>query len=124
MRTTMRILVVDDSKPMRMIVIRMLRRAGYAGTDIGQAENGREALTAIESAAPDLVLSDWNMPEMNGLDLLRALRASGNEVPFGFITSEGSAAMRELAATSGARFLIAKPFDADSLSEALAGVLV
>ena len=120
----MRILVVDDSKAMRMIVIRTLRQAGYAGNDIEQAENGREALTMIEAAAPDLVLSDWNMPEMNGIDLLRTLRASGNEVPFGFVTSEGSPEMRELAASSGAMFLIAKPFDADSFGEALAGVLV
>lgn len=115
----MRILVVDDSKAMRMIVIRTLRQAGYAGSDVGQAENGREALSMIEADAPDLVLSDWNMPEMNGIDLLRTLRASGNEVIFGFVTAENSPATRELAATSGARFVIAKPFDADSFGEAL-----
>lgn len=119
----MRILVVDDSKAMRMIIIRTLRQAGYAGHEVEQATNGAEALEAVEDARPDLILCDWNMPEMSGMDLLHSLRARGDQVPFGFVTSEGSEEMRDLAREAGAQFLLAKPFNADSLSEALESVL-
>ena len=119
----MKILVADDSRVMRQIVIRTLRQAGYDDHDIIQAENGREAFDLVGSEAPDLVLSDWNMPEMTGIECLEALRASGSVVPFGFVTSEGSAEMREKAANAGALFLIAKPFTADTFTEHLEGVL-
>jgi two-component system chemotaxis response regulator CheY len=59
------------------------------------------------------------MPEMNGIDLLRTLRANGNAVRFGFVTSEGTADMRRTAAEEGAEFLIAKPFDGDTFTAAL-----
>jgi two-component system chemotaxis response regulator CheY len=90
----MKILVVDDSRVMRQIVIRTLRQAGYGGHEILEAENGRLALEHVRADPPDLVLSDWNMPEMNGIDALDALRASCCTVPFGFVTSEGSEEMR------------------------------
>ena len=120
----MKILVTDDSRVMRQIVIRTLRQAGYDDHDIIQAEDGREALEMVGSEKPDLVLSDWNMPEMTGIECLQALRASGSAVPFGFVTSEGSPEMREKAANAGALFLIAKPFTADTFRDALDGVLV
>ena len=119
----MKILVADDSRVMRQIVIRTLRQAGHGGHDIVEAESGKQALEMVQTEAPDLVLSDWNMPEMNGIDLLQALRAAGSSVPFGFVTSEGSEDMRARAASAGALFLIAKPFTAESFEEALSGVL-
>ena len=119
----MNVLIVDDSRAMRMIVTRTLRQAGYEGISVSEAANGREAFDAIMAGPPDLVLSDWNMPEMTGIELLQTLRRSGQEVPFGFVTSEGSEDMRGLAAASGALFLIAKPFGADTFREALAPVL-
>ena len=119
----MKILVADDSKVMRQIVIRTLRQAGHGGHDIVEAENGRDCLEKVLTERPDLVLSDWNMPEMNGIDCLDALRSSGSQVPFGFVTSEGSEEMRARAAAAGALFLIAKPFTAETFGEALAGVL-
>ena len=119
----MKILVADDSRVMRQIVIRTLRQAGYAGHDIVEAENGRQALELVHSESPDLVLSDWNMPEMTGIDLLAALCSAGSSVPFGFVTSEGSADMRARAEAGGALFLIAKPFTAEAFDEALAPVL-
>jgi two-component system chemotaxis response regulator CheY len=85
-----RILIVDDSRVMRNIVTRTLRQAGLGDHDFVEAGNGLEALEVISSVAPDLVISDWNMPEMNGLELLQKLRASGNQTTFGFVTSEGS----------------------------------
>ena len=119
----MKILVTDDSRVMRQIVIRTLRQAGYDDHDIIQAEDGREALQMVGTEKPDLVLSDWNMPEMTGIECLEALRASGSQVPFGFVTSEGSPEMREKAANAGALFLIAKPFTEETFRDALDGVL-
>jgi len=117
-----KILIADDSRVMRQIVIRTLRQAGHAGHELIEAENGREAVEKVRSEAPDLVLSDWNMPEMTGIDALDTLRASGSTVPFGFVTSEGSDEMRARAAASGAAFLISKPFTPEAFDEALTGV--
>ena len=119
----MKVLIADDSKVMRQIVKRTLRQAGYADAEVTEAGNGREALDVIAAGAPDLVLSDWNMPEMNGIELLLALRAQGHPVPFGFVTSEGSPEMRDQAQSAGALFLVSKPFTPDSFREALAPVL-
>lgn len=119
----MKILIVDDSKAMRMIVSRTLRQAGFGDHEYVEAGDGAEALEAVEREAPDLVLSDWNMPEVSGIELLRRLRAAGNAVRFGFVTSESTDAMRDIAAEAGALFLIAKPFTADTFAEALGGVL-
>ena len=119
----MKILVADDSRVMRQIVIRTLRQAGHGGHEVVEAENGRMALEMVHSEAPDLVLSDWNMPEMSGIDCLSALRASGSQVPFGFVTSEGSEDMRQRAAAAGAAFLIAKPFTPEAFDEALRTVI-
>ena len=118
----MKILIVDDSKAMRMIVTRTLRQAGFGEHEYLEAENGAEGLAQVGAESPDLVLSDWNMPEMNGIEFLQALRAGGDTVKFGFVTSESTDAMRDLAAESGALFLIAKPFTADTFSDALKGV--
>jgi two-component system chemotaxis response regulator CheY len=119
----MKILVTDDSRVMRQIVIRTLRQAGYDDHDIIQAADGKEAFDMVAAEQPDLVLSDWNMPEMTGIECLEALRASGSQVPFGFVTSEGSPEMRDKAASAGALFLIAKPFTEDTFRDALDGVL-
>lgn len=90
----MKLLIVDDSKAMRMIVNRTLKQAGFGGHTILEASNGNESLSLIEKEKPDLVLSDWNMPEMKGIDLLRTLRAAGNHTRLGFITSESSSEIR------------------------------
>lgn len=115
----MRVLVADDSTVMRRIVVRTLRQAGFDVSDILEAADGREAYETILADEPDLVLSDWNMPEMTGIESLRAVRAAGSTVTFGFVTSEGSDAMRAEAASAGAAFLIAKPFTADTFREVL-----
>ena len=118
----LRVVVADDSRVMRQIVVRTLRQAGY-DWDITEATDGAEAFAIARAEQPDLVLSDWNMPNMTGIDLLRALRAAGDDVPFGFVTSEGSPEMREKAANAGAIFLIAKPFNEDTFKEHLDGVI-
>jgi len=118
----MKILVVDDSKAMRMIVKRTLRQAGFNG-DADEAGNGVEALQAIKAQAPDLVLCDWNMPEMSGLELLQKLGTEGIKVKFGFVTSEGTPEMRDTAMRNGALFLISKPFTVESFQDTLTKVL-
>lgn len=115
----MNILIVDDSKAMRSIVLRTLRHAGYTGHKTKEATNGAEALQMIRESEPDLVISDWNMPEMNGIDLLKALRDEDCQVPFGFVTTEASPEQRRLAMESGAGFLITKPFTAEDFQSAL-----
>lgn len=119
----MKILIVDDSRVMRSIVARTLRQAELGDHDLIEAENGREGLERVAADRPSLVLSDWNMPEVSGIEFLCALRERGDATPFGFVTSEGSPEMRSVAAEAGALFLIAKPFTADSFRDALAGVL-
>jgi len=120
----MKIVVADDSRVMRQIVIRTLRQAGFTGHEILEAENGLEAVQLVQRETPDLVLSDWNMPEMTGIEALAALRGSGSNVPFGFVTSEGSDEMRQRATAAGAAFLIAKPFTPEAFQDALAGLPV
>lgn len=116
----MKIMIVDDSTAMRLIVKKTLRQAGFEGHEISEAEDGAQALAAITSAVPDLVLSDWNMPNMNGLQLLQALGAAGINVKFGFVTTEVTPDMRARAAGAGAKFLISKPFTAESFRQTLA----
>ena len=115
----MDILVVDDSKVMRSLVQRAIRQAGYRGLEFGEAENGVQALQKLTEVTPKLVLSDWNMPEMTGIEFLQQVRAAANKVPFGFITSESSAQIREMAVKNGAQFIITKPFTSDDVQEAL-----
>jgi two-component system chemotaxis response regulator CheY len=119
----MKIMIVDDSKAMRMIVTRTLRQAGFGHHTLEQAGNGADALRAIRSAPPDLVLSDWNMPEMSGLELLQQLQSDGPQVRFGFVTAEGSPEMRRMALEAGASFVITKPFTVESFQEVLGPVI-
>lgn len=120
----MKILVIDDSKVMRAIVKRTLRQAGFGGHEIQEAANGAEGFDMTKSFVPDLILCDWNMPELNGIDLLKKLRGEGDKTPFGFVTSEGTPEMREMATAEGAMFLITKPFTADDFERTLGPVLV
>ncbi len=117
------ILVIDDSRAMRMIVMRHLRQAGYGEATFLEAADGREGLALIRSRQPSVVLSDWNMPEMDGLELLRELRSSGSDISFGFVTSETTEEMHDLAFAEGADFLITKPFTVPAFEEALASVM-
>jgi two-component system chemotaxis response regulator CheY len=117
------ILIVDDSKAMRLIVRRTLRQAGFGEFEVQEAANGVEALEAIGKAPPTLVISDWNMPEMSGIELLRELNARKAGVRFGFVTTEGTSDMRAMADEAGALFLIAKPFTPEQFESTLRPLL-
>jgi two-component system, chemotaxis family, chemotaxis protein CheY len=119
----MKILIVDDSKAMRMIVRRHVEQARLPELEVLEAANGLEALEIIRADEPDLVFSDWNMPEMSGMELLNALRAEGSSVRFGFVTSESQPHMKDQALDAGALFLIVKPFTADDFQSVIARVL-
>jgi two-component system chemotaxis response regulator CheY len=119
----MKFLIVDDSKTMRMIVKRTLRQAGFGEHSITEAVNGKDGLDKAKEIEPDLILSDWNMPEMNGLEFLKALGQEGIKVKFGFVTSEGTAEMRATAAENGALFLISKPFTSETFKKNIGPVI-
>jgi two-component system chemotaxis response regulator CheY len=107
----MDILLVDDSRTMRMIIQRAIRQAGYRGLVVGEAENGAQAMEKLRAEQPKLIISDWNMPEMSGID------------PFGFITSETSSGIKDIAMKAGATFLISKPFTPEDVENALSPIL-
>lgn len=115
----MNILIVDDSRAMRLIVMKTLREAGYQGHDIAEAEDGAKALEQVKGEKPDLILCDWNMPNMTGPEFLQAMTEEGIDTIFGFVTTETTQEMKDKATELGARFLISKPFTPDSFRAAL-----
>ena len=119
----MDVLLVDDSKTMRLLVQRAIRQAGYRSLSIGEAANGVQALETMATEKPRLILSDWNMPEMSGIEFLGMLRVKKNMTPFGFITSEASADIKKIALAAGASFLLTKPFSPDDVQSALEPIL-
>lgn len=119
----MRVLIVDDSRAMRIIVARTLRQAGWEALDIEEASSGADAVEKLGERLPDLVLSDWNMPHMSGLELLEWLQERGFRGAFAFITSEATERMRAQALAAGAAAYLTKPFSAESFRTALGAVL-
>jgi two-component system chemotaxis response regulator CheY len=119
----MKILVVDDSRVMRQIVTRSLRQAGYAGHEVVEAADGVDGLRAFVLHDPELVLADWSMPQMSGLEMLTALRSRGDDVPFLFVTWERSDEVLSAAEAAGALGVVPKPFTTEALREALRPVL-
>lgn len=108
---------------MRKIVIRTLRQAGFGGHDIEEAENGVDALAKIDEDAPDLVLTDWNMPEMNGYELAVSMKEKELDIPFAFVTSECTTEMKDQANEVGAVAFLTKPFTAETLESTFSKIL-
>ena len=119
----MRILVVDDSRAMRMIIMRTLRQAGYGSHTVEEAGDGMEALEKIQENPPHLVLTDWAMPKMTGIELLEAVREKQITVDIGVVTSQGTPQMQRQAEDAGALFLLTKPFTVEDFAGALDPVL-
>jgi len=113
-------LIVDDSRTIRLILKRILLEMGY---EVCEAANGREALAAIEAegATVSLVLTDWNMPEMNGLDLVKRLRQNPELalLKVVMVTTETELDHMVLALEAGANEYVMKPFTKDILKEKL-----
>ena len=115
-------LVVDDFSTMRRIVRNLLKELGYVNAD--EAEDGAIALQKLKNAPFDFVVSDWNMPNMDGLQLLQAVRAdpSLKHLPVLMITAEAKKENIIAAAQSGAHGYIVKPFTAATLNEKLSKI--
>lgn len=110
----MRVLIVDDSSVMRKIVTRGLRQAGFKIDEVLEAGDGQQALNTLKDTNVDLILSDWNMPNLDGLSFVRELRKS-DETPVVMITTEGGEAKVSEAVEAGANGHIKKPFTPDDL---------
>jgi len=113
----MKILTVDDFSTMRRIIKSMLRQLGY--NNLVEAEDGTAALSLLQREKVDFVISDWNMPHMNGLDLLKAIRADENlkPIPFLLVTAEALKEYVVEAVKAGVDNYVVKPFTAETLKE-------
>jgi len=116
----MQILVIDDFQTMTALVRNLLRSIGF--TNIDEARDGSSALEKIAAQHYDLIISDWNMKPMAGIDLLRALRQGGNLVPFIMITAENLTENVLEAKAAGVTGYITKPFNAHTLKTRIAAV--
>lgn len=115
----MKILIVDDSTAMRKVVKWILRQADIHAEELIEASNSEDGLLQVEIKKPDVVITDWNMPNMGGLEFLKALRESNNSVTFGFVTTQASAKIRNIAKDAGADFIISSPFTLDSFKNSI-----
>jgi two-component system chemotaxis response regulator CheY len=105
----MKALVVDDSAVMRKVLIGALSRAGI--TDVDQAADGLEAVQATDSVEYDVILMDWNMPNMLGIDAVKEIRANGKTAPIIMVTTEAEKSRVIDALKAGAQNYVIKPFE-------------
>lgn len=119
----MNILVVDDSSTMRMIVIKSLRQAGFESANVIEAGGAKEALQKIAAGGIDLVLSDVNMPEITGIELVKVVRSKMKDLPIVMITTESSPEMKEKMLGAGANGIVTKPFPPEELQKTLTPLL-
>ena len=115
----MEVLVVDDASAMRRIVRELLRELGFR--NIREADNGQTALEALKKKKADFVVSDWNMPVMTGIDLLRAIRGDEGlkSIPVLMVTAEAKQENLVEAVQAGVSNYIVKPFNAQTLQDKL-----
>lgn len=119
----MRILLVDDSTTMRRIQRNTLEKLGY--TDVTEADDGVQAVKAVAAAPFDLVLMDWNMPNMTGIEALKKIKSdpARKDTPVIMVTSESEKSRIIEAIQSGAANYIVKPFQAETLQEKIQAVM-
>jgi two-component system chemotaxis response regulator CheY len=118
----MKIMVVDDMSTMRRIVKNLLKQLGFANVD--EAENGQEALIKLRGDKFGFVVSDWNMPVMSGIELLRAIRADEGlkGIPVLMVTAEAQKENIIEAVQAGVSNYVVKPFTAETLQEKMAKI--
>ena len=119
MDLSMDVLVVDDFATMRRILKNILRQIGF--TNISEADDGKNALTMLKKKRFDLILCDWNMPEMPGIELLERVRADDGlkDIPFVMVTAEAQKENILAAVQAGVSNYVVKPFTAETISEKL-----
>lgn len=114
--TPLRVLVVDDSRAIQAIIARVLQNAGLGPMVVETASDGEQALRMVTAQPPDLVISDWHMPVVSGIEMLQTLRQlGGGTVKVGFVTTETADRHLDQARSNGAVFVINKPFKDDDL---------
>ena len=118
-----KVLIVDDFATMRKVVRNLLKQVGYE--DIVEAEDGVMALKALKSQKIDFIISDWNMPNMTGLELLKAVRADAElaKTPFLMVTAEALQDNVVAAVKAGVNNYIVKPFTAEVLNEKIKKIM-
>ena len=123
MSTNMKFLVVDDFSTMRRIVKNLLQELGYS--DVTEADDGNTALPLLKNGAFDFLITDWNMPGMAGLDLLKAVRADAklSKMPVPMLTAEAKREQIIEAAQAGVSGYVIKPFTAATLKEKIDKIL-
>ncbi|MBV71072.1 MAG: hypothetical protein CMH52_06935 [Myxococcales bacterium] len=115
---TLRILVVDDSAAMRAVLVRTIRSFGWR-TQFYEARDARQAVPIFRQVRPHLVMTDWAMPGISGLELLRAFIRNGVQVPVGMVTGNASDEQRMEALRAGAAFVVTKPFSPAEIKKAI-----
>lgn len=122
MNTDIKILVVDDFSTMRKIVKNLLKELGFTNTE--EADDGDVALAKLQSEQFDFVITDWNMPNMKGIDLLKAIRADNNlkSTPVLMVTAESKREQIIEAAQAGVNGFVVKPFTSEVLSDKLSKI--
>ncbi len=123
MMSDLRILVVDDSPTMRRIIVGQLKQAGHH--DVGEAEDGLHALEELEDGDYNFILTDWNMPRMDGLAFIKELRSreAYKTIPLMVVTTRNAQADVITAVKEGANNFVVKPFGSKTLSQKIDQVL-
>lgn len=119
-RCFLKILVVDDSRTIRCVVSHVLKQLGYHA--ILEAENGKQGLRIATSMNPDLIITDWNMPFMSGIEMARALRQKGLQTPILMVTANGTANDLVLAREAGVTSFISKPMSHQKLGNTIRSI--
>jgi two-component system chemotaxis response regulator CheY len=123
MDTSIKILIIDDFATMRRILKNILKQLGFK--NLVEADDGTTALNVLESQKIDLIISDWNMPKMTGLELLKKVRASTEykKTPFLMVTAEAQKQNVIEAVQAGVSNYVVKPFTAEAISDKLEKIL-
>lgn len=123
MRQHVKALVVDDSTIMRKVIIGILEQLGIGRENILEAADGEEGVQVALNSQLQLILLDWNMPKMLGIDALKAIRAAGSKTPILMVTTEGEKQNVVAAIQAGANNYLIKPFNAEDLWDKIEHIL-
>jgi len=119
------IMIVDDSLPMRAVIKRTLKAAGYGGSHLLEAANGEEALALMKNSWVDLVITDYNMPVMDGLAFVKAMKEQDlfQDIPVVVVSTEGNQSRIDEFMTAGAAGYVTKPFTAEAIRDVIVTIL-
>lgn len=119
------IMIVDDSLPMRTVIIKTIKASGFGKAHFFEAVNGREALNLLQTEWMDLVITDYNMPEMNGMELLQEMKKDDilRVIPVLVVTTEGSREKIKAFLSQGAADYVKKPFTPETIRQKIISLL-